>query len=32
MEYLLSLVVAIVGDVIAYFIIKWLDSNNNRGN
>jgi len=26
-DFVLSVVVAVMGDVIAYYVIKWLDSN-----
>ena len=30
MELLLSLIVAVIAEIIAYFICKWLDSNDKK--
>ncbi len=32
MHFLLSLAVAVMGNVISYYIVKWLDSNRKNGN
>lgn len=32
MQFLISLAVAVMGNVISYYIVKWLDCNRKNGN
>ncbi len=32
MQFLLTLSAAVMGNVISYYIVKWLDSNRKNGN